>query len=112
MGGFLRCRHRPASARVYLVQRRHRNERTVRNLSWFSRYDRKTINRLKEVYAFLNNPASGFLGYTDAEKFIVDLGLYFENPPAVYVSRIKRNLGLLLERVNSIEAKYGDAAYL
>jgi hypothetical protein len=85
---------------------------TVRNLSWFSRYDGKTINRLKEVYAFLNNPASGFLGYTDAEKFIVDLGLYFENPPAVYVSRIKRNLGLLLERVNSIEAKYGDAAYL
>jgi hypothetical protein len=83
-----------------------------RDLSWFSRYDRRTIQRLKEIYAFLNNPQSGFLGYTNAETFVVDLGLYFEIPTAVYLERLKRNLKLTLDRVAAVEAKYGDAAYL
>jgi hypothetical protein len=85
---------------------------TERNLSWFSRYDRKTIEKLQELYGFLENPARGFLGYNNAETFIVDLGLYFELPPATYVARVKRNLGLLLDRVQEIEAKYGAAAFL
>lgn len=85
---------------------------TERNLSWLSRYDRNVIARLKEVYEFLGNPAKGLLGYTDANKFIVDLGLYFELPPATYVERIKRNLMLLFQCVSAVEAKYGNNAYL
>jgi hypothetical protein len=85
---------------------------TERNLSWFSRYDRKAIEQLKELDGFLQNPAGGFLGYNSAETFIVDLGLYFELSPATNVPRIKRNLGLLLNRVQESKAKYGAAAFL
>ena len=85
---------------------------TERNLGWFSRYDRKVIAKLREIYEFLGNPPSGFLGYTDASKFIVDLGLYFELTPQVYVERIRRNIGLLLKKVQAVEAKYGPKAYL
>jgi hypothetical protein len=85
---------------------------TERNLGWFSRYDRKVIAKLREIYDFLGNPLSGYLGYTDANKFIVDLGLYFELTPEVYVERIRRNIGLLLKKVQAVEAKYGPKAYL
>jgi hypothetical protein len=83
-----------------------------RNLGWFSRYDRNTIARLKEINAFLENPSKGYLGYTNAEAFVTDLGLWFELKPEVYVERLKRNLKLLLAKVDSVEAKHGSGAYL
>ncbi len=81
------------------------------NLAWFSRYDRKVVGRVKELYAFLNNPASGYLGYTSAERFLVDLGLYTQLDPGTYVERMKRNLKLFLDRVAAVEAQRGSAAY-
>lgn len=83
-----------------------------RNLSYFSRYDRKTIIKLKELYAFLVTPSKGFLGYKNAELFVVDLGLYSEKNPAEYVRLLKRNLQLLLNKVAAVERKYGSKAYL
>ena len=85
---------------------------TERNLRWFSRYDRKVIAKLREIFDFLGNPSSGYLGYTDANKFVVDLGLYFELTPELYVERIRRNIDLLLKKVQAVEAKYGPKAYL
>ncbi|SJM94296.1 conserved hypothetical protein [Crenothrix polyspora] len=84
----------------------------TRNLSYFSRYNRKTITKLKQLYMFLNNPARGFLGYKNAESFVVDLGLYSELKPAEYVRLLKRNLLLLLKNVAAVERKYGNQAYL
>ncbi len=83
-----------------------------RNLSWFSRYDRNVTAKLREIYDFLENPSCGFLGYTTAETFVVDLGLYFEIAPATYAERLRQNLKLLLDQVAKNEAKYGDKAYV
>jgi hypothetical protein len=83
------------------------------SLSYFSRYDRATIQQLKVLYAFLKNPAKGYLGYKDAKAFLVDLGLYSEFSSAVYVKLLTRNLALLLNRVKEVETKYGvKATYL
>jgi hypothetical protein len=78
-----------------------------RNLSYFSRYDRKTISKLTELYVFLANPAKGFMGYKNAELFVVDLGLCSELKPAEYVRLLKRNLQLLLNHVAAAKSKYG-----
>jgi hypothetical protein len=83
-----------------------------RNLSWFSRYERTVITRLRQVHDFLLNPTSGYLGYSDANKFIIDLGLYFELTPEAYVDYLRRNIGLLLKKVDAVAARYGAAAYL
>jgi hypothetical protein len=80
----------------------------TRNLNWFSRYDRQTINQLKLLYGFLVNPSNGFLGYKNAELFVVDLGLYSEHTPTEYVALLKRNLGLLLKQVAQNRRKFGD----
>jgi hypothetical protein len=85
---------------------------SVRGAGWFSRYDRKVIAQLNNMYAFLLKPSTGYLGYTNAEQLVTDLGLYFELPPATYVERLKRNLNVLLDRVAAVQAKYGDSAYL
>ena len=82
------------------------------SLGYFSRYDRHTINQLKILYHFLNQPSRGYLGYTNAEKFVVDLGLYSEFKPAVYVQLLKRNLALVLQRVIANEHQFGKNAYL
>jgi hypothetical protein len=85
----------------------------TRNLNWFSRYDRQTITQLKALYAFLINPAKGYLGYKNAQLFVAHLGLYSELPPATYVSLLRRNLQLLLAHVATVERKFGSkAAYL
>lgn len=84
----------------------------TRNLGWFSRYDRKTIVKLEEILAFLKNPAKGYLGYTSAEEFVVDLGLYAEISPKSYVERLIRNMDLLMKSVEQNRAKYGDMAFL
>ena len=85
---------------------------TERNLNWFSRYDRATIDKFEAINHFLKNPASGYLGYTSAEAFVMDLGLTSELAPAVYVERLRRNIDLLLARVHEVEKKYGSQAYL
>jgi hypothetical protein len=84
----------------------------TRNLGYFSRYDRQTIKKLKELYLFLAKPEKGFLGYTNAETFVVDLGLYSEHTPAGYVRLLKRNLLMLLHHVAAVGHKYGNQAYL
>jgi hypothetical protein len=88
------------------------SSRLDRNIGLFSRYDRRTIDGLKALSAFLKNPAIGFLGYTDAETFVVDLGLYRQHPPADYVDRLKSNLDFLLQHVSGVEARHGADAYL
>ncbi len=85
---------------------------TERNAAWFSRYDRGVIAKLKELNAFLKDPSKGFLGYTNAQTFIVDLGLYSEVAPADYVARISRNIQILLDHVAASESKNGKDAYL
>lgn len=77
----------------------------------FNRFDRKVILKLKELYQFLNDPSVGFLGYTNAETFVVDLGLYFNNSPAKYVAALKTNLAVLLQHVHESEEKYGNEIY-
>jgi hypothetical protein len=86
--------------------------RLERNIGLFSRYDHRVIDGLKAVLAFLKNPASGFLGYTDAEAFVVDLGLYRQHPAADYVERLKGNLDFFLQHVTGVENKHGADAYL
>jgi hypothetical protein len=86
--------------------------RLERNIGLFSRYDHRVIDGLKAVLAFLKNPASGFLGYTDAEAFVVDLGLYRQHPAADYVERLKSNLDFFLQHVSGVENKHGADAYL
>ena len=81
------------------------------NLKLFSRYDRKVINKIRELYKFLQNPSTPFLGYTDPKKFVVDMGMYFLNSPEKYVSALKDNIGLLLQQVNDNESRYGNDAY-
>ena len=88
------------------------SSRLDRNIGLFSRYDHRTIDGLKALSAFLKNPASRFLGYTDAETFVVDLGLYRQHPPADYVDRLKSNLDFLLQHVSGVEARQGANAYL
>jgi hypothetical protein len=83
----------------------------VKNLSYFSRYDRGVVKELTKIHAFLENSAPSYLGYTDTEKFIWDLGLRTELPPAIYVERLKRNIGLFLKKVEENEAHYGPDAY-
>lgn len=82
-----------------------------KNLSWFSRYDRQAVRKLEELNEFLKNPSRGFIGYTNAEQFVVDLGLTTEATPAQYVQRLSRNIGLLLDRVRANESRFGAAAY-
>lgn len=86
-------------------------DEVVRNIQWFSRYDRNTIAQLRTLYRFLAQPSRGFLGYTDAKKFVVDLGLY-DGRDAEYVALLKRNLKLLLDRVAQVSRDFGRDAYL
>lgn len=86
-----------------------------RNLGWFSRYDRDSVAKLREIRDFLKEPtkfADGYLGYTDPKAFVTDLGLYFEMTPEVYVERLRRNLDLFLVKVDAVVGKYGEKAYL
>ena len=86
---------------------------TERNLGWFSRYDRKTVEGLRKLYQFLDKPAENpYLGYTDPKRFVVDLGFYFELTPELYVERLRRNLGLVMDKVAAVEKQYGNNAFL
>jgi hypothetical protein len=84
----------------------------VHNLKNFSRYDRKTIQQLRALYVFLVTPSKGFLGYKNAETFVVDLGLYDNLKPTEYVAILKQNLRLLLNQVANVERQFGNKAYL
>jgi hypothetical protein len=90
----------------------NQQSRLERNIALFSRYDHRTIDGLTTLSAFLKNPASGFLGYTDAEAFVVDLGLYRQHAPADYVDRLKSNLDFFLQHVSSVQSKHGADTYL
>ena len=83
----------------------------ARNLTSFSRFDRDIIQKLADLKRFLDTPASGYLGYSDPEVFVTDLGLYSQNSAAVYVQRLRRNLGLVLDYVRATEAKFGNKAF-
>ena len=86
--------------------------RLTRNIELFSRYDRQVIEGIRALNTFLKNPSGGFLGYTDAEAFVVDLGLYRQHPAADYVDRLKSNLAFFLQHVSSVEGKHGADTYL
>ncbi len=81
-------------------------------LTWFSRYDRTAIERLKDIHYFLLNPSTGYLGYTSAETFVQDLGLLTERTPSDYAALLTRNIGLVLDKVRENEARYGSSIYL
>ena len=81
---------------------------TERNLGWFSRYDRKTVEGLRKLYQFLDKPAENpYLGYTDPKKFVVDLGFFFELTPELYVERLRRNIGLVMDKVATVAKQHG-----
>jgi hypothetical protein len=82
-----------------------------RNLNWFSRFDRSAVQKLADIKRFLDAPATGYLGYTDPKAFVVDLGFYSLMGADVYVQRLTRNLGLVLDYVKATETKFGSAAY-
>jgi hypothetical protein len=83
------------------------------HLRWFSRFDRSVVDSLRELNIFLKGGASaGYLGYTDPAAFVVDLGLYRELSASVYVTRLIRDLDLLLASVKASEDKHGTIAYL
>ena len=84
---------------------------SARNLGWFSRFDRGVIRKLAELKQFLDTPATGYLGYSDAAAFVTDLGFYSQNSPAVNVQRLSRNLGHVLDYVRATKARFGDKAY-
>lgn len=85
---------------------------TERNLGWFSRYDRKTVEGLRKLYQFLDKPAENpYLGYTDPKKFVVDLGFFFELTPELYVERLRRNIGLVMDKVATVEKQHGLKAF-
>jgi hypothetical protein len=84
---------------------------SARNLSWFSRFDRGVIQKLADLKRFLDTPATGYLGYSDPEVFVVDLGLYSQNNAALNVERLKRNLGFVLDYVRAAEGRFGTKAY-
>lgn len=88
------------------------SNRLDRNIGLFSRYDHKAIEGLRGLDAFLKNPAGGFLGYTGAEAFVVDLGLYRMHSPPDYVARLKNNLEYFLAHVSSVESRHGADTYL
>lgn len=77
------------------------------NLAWFSRYDSKTLNALKDVSDFLNGTTKSYLGYTDPSLFVADLGFYFkqnitDDQEAVQdaLQTLQRNLKLLFQKVD------------
>lgn len=86
--------------------------RVERNLGYFSRYDKALIDKLAQLRQFLREPSRGYFNYTNAEEFVVDLGLYFEGSPRDYVDRLGRNIDLLLQRVEQNRAKYGNDIFL
>lgn len=77
----------------------------------FSRFDKDIILKLKELNNFLNNPSIGYLGYSNTEAFIADLGLYFQYTPERYLNGLKKNLEILLHHVEESEEKYGEKIY-
>ena len=83
----------------------------ARNLTWFSRFDRGVIQKLADLKRFLDTPAIGYLGYSDPEVFVTDLGLYSQNSAAINVQRLRRNLGFVLDYVRATETKFGDKAF-
>jgi hypothetical protein len=83
----------------------------ARNLTWFSRFDRGVIQKLADLKRFLDTPAIGYLKYSDPEVFVTDLGLYSQNSAAIYVQRLRRNLGLVLDYVRATETKFGNKAF-
>lgn len=87
------------------------NSWNARNLTWFSRFDRSVIQKLADLKRFLDTPAVGYLGYSDPEVFVTDLGLYSQNSAAIYVQRLRRNLGLVLDYVRATETKFGNKAF-
>jgi hypothetical protein len=88
------------------------SSKVTTNLSWFSRYDRNSINELRKIDDFLAHPGKEYLGYTDPVKFVTDLGFYFETDPAVSKTRLQRNIEMLLNRVDSFKTATGNPAYL
>jgi hypothetical protein len=84
----------------------------TKNLSWFSRYDRQTVAKLRTINQFLLHPSLGFIGYTDALRFVTDLGFYFELSPADSLRIFQRNIQMFLDQVDQTVAKYGNSAYL
>jgi hypothetical protein len=84
---------------------------SARNLNWFSRFDRSAVQKLADIKRFLDAPATGYLGYTDPKVFVVDLGFYSLMGADVYVARLTRNLGLVLDYVKATETRFGSAAY-
>lgn len=88
-----------------------------KQVSWFSRYDRKTIEQLKGLYAFLSGRATSLTSerlektWTDPKVFVTDLGLYYERRPEQYVRELTDNLAVLLKAVESNYARYGEAVF-
>ncbi|MEZ4815238.1 MAG: hypothetical protein R3A80_08560 [Bdellovibrionota bacterium] len=88
---------------------------TLRQASWFSRYDKQVILDLQKIYSFLSGQARSLRSerlqktWTDPEEFVVDLGLYYEASPASYVKNLTKNLGAFLAVVERNVSSAGEA---
>jgi hypothetical protein len=82
-----------------------------KTLELFSRYDRNAINKIQEFYNFLINPVVPFLGYTDPEKLVVDMGMYTQASPKNYIRALKQNIEMLLNEVKKNELRFGNKAF-
>lgn len=80
-------------------------------LELFSRYDKNVIDKIRELNNFLKNPSVPYLGYTDPEKLIVDMGMYTQNKPASYLKALIINIEALLKKVSENEKRYGSGIY-
>jgi hypothetical protein len=80
------------------------------NFEWFSRYDRRTISTIETMNDFLINKSETFFGYTDAKKFVTDLGLYLKLVPGEYVDRLSKNCNSFLTVVRANKARYREDA--
>jgi hypothetical protein len=72
----------------------------------------EAIDKLTAIKTFLDQPSVGFLGYTDATKFIVDLGLDTQKTPPQYLLLLRRNIGFVLDRIQANHNQFGEAIYL
>jgi len=82
-----------------------------KNLARFSRYDRDLVEKLRAISEFLDHPSREFLDYSDPQAFVVDLGLYSELTPVLYLERFQRNLKMVLAHIDANISRYGEKAY-
>jgi len=77
----------------------------------FSRFDRFSIEQLKELQLFLKGEKSEYVGYSNPLKFIFDLGLVTNYSPEAYRKALLLNLAQFLGHVDKNYKQFGESIY-